>query len=92
VQQYKGVKWIYIRRDIQSAFYYWRRGELTLQEWRQSWRGRKGYAMFSWRDPAQFWADLFHAAGILAGKRKKEQQLPATPIAGTVLPSTVDPK
>jgi D-aspartate ligase len=92
VQQYKGVKWIYIRRDIQSAFYYWRRGELTLQDWWQSWRGRKGYAMFSWRDPVPFWADLLNAAGILVGKRKPEQKTPATQVTGASIPSIVDPK
>jgi len=26
VQKYTGVKWIYLRRDLQSAFSYWRRG------------------------------------------------------------------
>ena len=31
-QMYQGVKWIYLRHDFQSAFYRWRRGELTLKE------------------------------------------------------------
>ncbi len=83
VQQYKGVKWIYIRRDIQSAFYYWRRGELSLGDWWRSWQGRKGYAMFSWRDPAPFWIDLFNAAGLLVGKRKPDPKTPATKVSGS---------
>jgi D-aspartate ligase len=57
-QNYKGVKWIYLRWDLQSALYYWRRGNITLREWLQSWRGRKTYAVFSWNDPAPFLADM----------------------------------
>ena len=30
-QQYGNMKWIYLRRDLQSAFCYWRRGDLTLR-------------------------------------------------------------
>lgn len=57
-QKYKGVKWIYLRKDIQSALYYWWHGNLTLKEWWQSWQGRKTYAFFSWRDPAPFLGDF----------------------------------
>lgn len=57
-QKYEGVKWIYLRHDIQSALHYWRRGELTLRDWWKSWQGRKGYAIFSWSDPAPFWHDI----------------------------------
>jgi predicted ATP-grasp superfamily ATP-dependent carboligase len=41
VQKYEGVKWIYVRRDLQSAYYYWRHGKLSLKEWWRSLRGRK---------------------------------------------------
>ncbi len=58
VQKYEGVKWIYWRRDLQSAFHYWRRGDLTLRAWWKSWRGRKGYAVYSRTDPGPFWSDL----------------------------------
>jgi predicted ATP-grasp superfamily ATP-dependent carboligase len=57
-QKYNGAKWIYLRKDFQSALYYWSQDELTLKEWWQSLRGRKAYALLSWRDPAPFWADL----------------------------------
>lgn len=73
-QKYKGVKWVYWRRDIQSALYYWRRGDLTLVEWWQSWRGQKGYAVFSWTDPAPFWSDLRKAIGFLTGKHKQKEK------------------
>lgn len=62
-QRYTGVKWIYLRRDLQSAFYYWRRGELSLKEWWRSLRGRKGYAVLSREDWRPFMADLQEAAG-----------------------------
>lgn len=57
-QKYGGVKWIYWMRDLQSAFSYWRRGEVTLREWWRSCRGRKVSAVFSWSDPAPFLSDL----------------------------------
>ena len=79
-QKYEGVKWIYWRRDLQSALYYWRRGELTLKDWWRSWRGRKGYAVFSWRDPAPFWHDLRKVIGI-----KKTRPAEATVSADTVV-------
>jgi predicted ATP-grasp superfamily ATP-dependent carboligase len=68
VQKYEGVKWISLRRDAQSAFYYWRRGELTLADWWKSWQGRKGYAVWSRTDPAPFWADLWRSVGVFARK------------------------
>ena len=58
-QQYKGVKWIYFRRDLQSAFAYWRQGKLTLKDWAASWRGKKVDALFSRSDPAPFIYDFF---------------------------------
>lgn len=62
-QTYQGVKWIHLHYDFRSALYYWRRGDLSLWEWWQSWRGRKTYALFSWSDPAPFWADLRSTLG-----------------------------
>lgn len=69
-QQYGNAKWIYWRRDFQAALFYWRRGDLTLKGWWQSWRGKKWSAVFSWTDPVPFFADLFRVAGLfLAGDR-----------------------
>ena len=63
-QTYTGVKWIHLLRDLQSSFYYWREGELTLKEWCKSIRGKKAYAIFSWSDPLPFlsalWAGFLH--------------------------------
>jgi predicted ATP-grasp superfamily ATP-dependent carboligase len=63
-QTYRGVKWIYFRRDVQSALSHWLRGELTLRDWAASWRGPKVEALFSWRDPVPFWADLGHGVAV----------------------------
>lgn len=57
-QNYRGVKWIYLRPNLQSALYYWHRDDLTLRDLWRSWRGRKTYAVFSWTDPTPFWGDL----------------------------------
>ncbi len=67
VQRYVGARWIYWRHDLQAAFVAWRRGELGLRDWARSWRGRKAEAVFSWRDPAPFAADLARAAARALG-------------------------
>ncbi len=67
-QAYTGVKWVNLRKDAQSALYSWRRGELTLREWGRSWRGPKGYAVWSLRDPRPFFADLARSFGALIGR------------------------
>lgn len=78
-QQYKGVKWIHLRRDFQSALYYYRRGDLSLGDWWRSWRGKKGYAILDWKDLAPFWYDwsraialTFKGSGDEAGREKVE--------------------
>lgn len=67
-QRYTGVKWLHFRRDVQSAWHYWRRGELSLAEWRRSWRGPKAHALYDPADPEPFWADLWQAGRALAGR------------------------
>lgn len=68
-QRYVGAKWINILRDLQSAAYYGRRGQLTFREWIRSVRGKRGYAIFSWRDPAPFAAAL--AAAVMPWRRHR---------------------
>ena len=70
-QQYGDVKWIHLRRDFQSAFYYWLRGELTSRQWLQSWRGRKTYALFSLKDPGPFLGDLARAVRLFLSKKER---------------------
>jgi D-aspartate ligase len=64
-QKYLGAKWIYLRRDIQSALYYWKRGKLTFREWWHSFRGSKRYAVFSSTDPGPFLYDLWKVIGMV---------------------------
>lgn len=68
VQTYAGVKWIYLRWDIQSALVHWWRGELTLAAWVRSMRGKKAYALFSFADPGPFLWDICAAARQAAGR------------------------
>lgn len=74
-QEYTGVKWIHLRRDTQSALYYWRRGELTLGEWWRSVRGRKTYALFSWSDPAPFLGDLLRVIRLYLKPDAREKRV-----------------
>lgn len=73
-QQYRGVKWIDLRHDIQSALHYLRRGELTLAGWYRSWRGRKAYAVFSWSDPLPFLADIWRAFSVLLSRKERAKR------------------
>jgi D-aspartate ligase len=61
-QRYGGVKWVYLRRDVQSAVHYWRAGQLSLLDWARSWRGLRRDAVFAWRDQRPFWTDLAGSA------------------------------
>ena len=75
-QTYRGVKWICWRRDLQSALYYWRRGELSLADYWRSRRGRKAFAVHSWTDPAPFWTDLWNCARLLITRPKPPRRAP----------------
>lgn len=68
VQTYGGVKWVYLRWDIQSALVHWWRGELTLAAWFRSMRGNKAYALFSLADPGPFLWDIYAAARQAASR------------------------
>ncbi len=80
-QKYQGAKWIYLRRDCQSALHYWRRGELTLGEWWKSLQGQKTDALFSWRDPAPFLLDLYKGLGKFTLNGSTNGHKPATAAA-----------
>jgi hypothetical protein len=90
-QQYRGTKWIYLRRDLQSAMYYWRRGELSFSQWFRSVRGPKGYALWAWNDQVPFWMDFKHAAScfVNGGKKARAEQASETP-EPNVVTKTVD--
>ena len=68
------LKWISLRRDILSALHYWRRGDLSLRGWWQSWRGPKVYALLSRSDPAPFFADLIRALRLFARREERRKR------------------
>ena len=86
-QQYGGAKWIYWRRDLQAALFYWRRGDLSLREWARSLRGKKRCAVFSLRDPVPFIADLVRVAGLLLSR--KDGVGAARPVESVKSPSDI---
>ena len=88
VQQYQGTKWIYLRRDLQSGYYYWRKGQLSLVDWFKSVWGVRQDAVFSRRDLRPFLADLGGSAGSLFGRRKRK---PAQAAARSAPPAESEP-
>ena len=60
-QRYVGAKWIDDRRDVQSALYFFRRGELSVGDWWRSVRGPKWHAVLSRSDPEPFVHDVLQA-------------------------------
>jgi predicted ATP-grasp superfamily ATP-dependent carboligase len=72
-QRYQGVKWIDMRRDMQSAVFHIRQGDLTLNGWWQSLQGKKTHALFAWNDPGPFLGDLVRAVRLymLPAERRK---------------------
>ncbi len=74
-QSYGGVKWIHLRRDLQSAVTYWRRGELTLRDWWRSCKGPKAYALWSRRDPKPFFADIWESLRLVLSPRERRKRV-----------------
>jgi D-aspartate ligase len=86
-QHYRGVKWIYWRKDLQAAAVRWRRGELSLGQWLDSVRGPSVEAVASLRDPGPLVAELAHvvqaATRALVGRvRARLLGLVKRPVAG----------
>lgn len=82
-QQFRGVKWIFLRHDFQSAVYYWLQGELSFRAWLRSLRGPKTFAIFSWRDPLPFVFDCLHTlrrALSSEGRKSRDYRPPSRQI------------
>lgn len=73
-QRYTGVKWLHLSRDCASAFYYWRKGELSLWGWLQSIRGKKTHAVFSLKDPWPFFADIRHTIRLVMSRGERRRR------------------
>jgi predicted ATP-grasp superfamily ATP-dependent carboligase len=74
VQKYGNVKWIHIRRDLQASYFYWRDKQLTFKEWLSSWRGKKTFAIFDWRDFKPFFGDLFRVSKLYTNKKERKKR------------------
>lgn len=74
-QEFRGVKWIHLLRDLQAASYHLRRGELTIGDWWRSVRGPKVFAILSWRDPLPFLAALYRALSVARSAKEREPGL-----------------
>jgi predicted ATP-grasp superfamily ATP-dependent carboligase len=92
-QRYRGAKWIFWRNDARSAFYYWRRGELSLRQWASSWRGKKASAVFSWTDPGPVLADIPVLVRKSLRRLGKSRATDATgPSSGSASPAAAPPR
>lgn len=91
-QKYLNVKWIQIRTDLMSAYYYWKKGELSLADYFKSINGKKFYAVFSLKDPKPFFSEIVTGIKVIfdslfnkttnkkefAEKKKKAENTPET--------------
>lgn len=68
-QTFRNVKWIHLMRDLQASVHHMRRGELTVGDWWRSVRGRRAYAIASWRDPLPFLAALLRVVPTIRSTR-----------------------
>ena len=75
-QRYRGIKWIYLRHDLQASVVAARAGRLSLRGWWRSVRGPKVEAVGSWRDPVPFLADVGRTLTAGAGlvRRRSTQR------------------
>ncbi len=75
-QRYRGIKWIYLRHDLQASVVAARAGHLSLRGWWRSVRGPKVEAVGSWRDPIPFLADVGRTLTAGAGlvRRRSTQR------------------
>ena len=73
-QSYGSAKWIYLRRDLQSAVFHWKNGDLTIKDWIISLRGHKRFALFSWSDPGPFIGDIFRSMRLFLSREERSQR------------------
>lgn len=74
-QRPRGVKWIFLRRDLMSAGLSWSRGDLTASDWFRSVRGPKAYALWSSSDPLPFLIDLWRSIRLSLSSDERRKRL-----------------
>jgi predicted ATP-grasp superfamily ATP-dependent carboligase len=50
----KSIKWVFAYQDFLAAYQDMKNHDLSLLEWLSTYRGKKEYAVFSWKDPLPF--------------------------------------
>jgi predicted ATP-grasp superfamily ATP-dependent carboligase len=73
-QNYGSAKWIYLRRDLQSAVFHWKNGDLTAKDWINSLRGHKRFALFSWSDPYPFIGDIIRSIRLYLSPEERKKR------------------
>ncbi len=64
----EGVKWVSLEWDFKTFLAYRRRGMLSFWGWIASLRGKRCYAIWSWRDPIPFAILSIHLLKVLLRK------------------------
>lgn len=73
-QASRGKKWIFLRKDLQAGFFYWRHGQLTLGEWLASMRGVSACGIWSWTDPGPFVGDLMRGLRLKSSPSERSKR------------------
>jgi predicted ATP-grasp superfamily ATP-dependent carboligase len=50
----KNIKWVFGYQDMLAAFHELKKHNLSFLEWMYTYRGKKEYAIFDWKDPLPF--------------------------------------
>jgi len=73
-QQYKGTKWVHLVRDFQAFLNLKKKGQLTFIGWLKSLKGKRAYAIFSWKDPLPFLFILMKIIRLMLFSSKDEKK------------------
>lgn len=73
-QRFVGARWRFIRKDLQSMLHYLRAGDLRLRDVIRTGGGPRGYALWSWRDPGPFFADIARCLNLQSSKAERAKR------------------
>ena len=73
-QKYTGVRWVFWRKDAQSALHMVRRGELSIVGWLRSLRKVRIAGLFSWSDPGPFIGDLVRGVRLMSSQNERKRR------------------
>lgn len=73
-QPNRGAKWMFARKDFQSAFYYLRTRQLSPLGWLKSISGVRADGIWAWRDPGPFLGDLLRGVFLTLSTTEREKR------------------